>query len=185
MNNGVLIFFQIDIPIILESVTPTVDYEGDMSTTRLIIWELTFTVKGYIFPPLVVGGDKIIKQANTNIYIDTQSRDNQKVYIDYANANGVFVTNETIRVENKNVTGIVSYYANNSTGTLIVEELSDLLEEGDVVTGDYSRAVATVDFVDLNPLKEVSIIVRPNPPTANIDDDYGFTETITEFPDTL
>lgn len=174
-----------DIPVMLESVTPTIDYEGDMSTTRLIIWELTFTVKGFIFPPVSVGSDKLIKQANTNIYIDSQSRDNQKVYVDYANANGVFVTNETIRVADKNITGIVTYYANNSTGTLIVEELSELLTEGDVVTGDYSNARATVDFVDLNPIKEVSIIVRPNPTSANADSDYGFTETITEFPDTL
>lgn len=174
-----------DIPVLLESVTPNVDYEGDMSTTRLIIWDLTFTVKGYIFPPVAVGSDKIIKQANTNIYIDTQSRDNQRVYVDYANANGVFVTNETIRVQNKNITGIVTYYANNSTGTLVVEELNELLSEGDVVTGDFSNARATIDFVDLNPLKEVSIIVRPNPITANADSDYGFTETITEFPDTI
>lgn len=174
-----------DIPVLLESVTPNVDYEGDMSTTRLIIWDLTFTVKGYIFPPVSVGSDKLIKQANTNIYIDTQSRDNQRVYVDYANANGVFVTNETIRVQSKNITGIVTYYANNSTGTLIVEELSDLLSEGDVVTGDYSNAKATIDFVDLNPMKEISIIVRPNPTTANADSDYGFTEIITEFPDTI
>lgn len=174
-----------DIPVLLESVTPNIDYEGDMSTTRLNIWDLTFTVKGYIFPPIAVGSDKLIKQANTNIYIDTRSRDNQRVYVDYANVNGVFVTNEIIRVENKNITGIVTYYANNSTGTLVVEELNELLSEGDVITGDYSNAKATIDFVDLNPIKEVSIIVRPNPTTANADSDYGFTETITEFPDTI
>lgn len=174
-----------DIPVMLESVTPNIDYEGDMSTTRLNIWDLTFTVKGFIFPPVAVGSDKLIKQANTNIYIDTQSRDNQRVYVDYANANGVFVTNETIRVASKGITGIVTYYANNSTGTLVVEELNELLSEGDVVTGDYSNARATIDFVDLNPIKEVSIIVRPNPLSANADSDYGFTETITEFPDTI
>lgn len=39
-----------DLPIILNSVSPTTDYEGDMMTTRLIIWDLEFTVKGYIWP---------------------------------------------------------------------------------------------------------------------------------------
>jgi hypothetical protein len=45
-----------DIPIILKSVNSSVDYEGDMLTTRLIIWDLTFTAKGYIWPPVKGGG---------------------------------------------------------------------------------------------------------------------------------
>jgi hypothetical protein len=48
-----------DMPIILNSVTSNVDYEGDMSTTRLIIWDLSFTAKGYIWPPVKVGGGLI------------------------------------------------------------------------------------------------------------------------------
>lgn len=39
-----------DLPIILNSVTSSVDYEGDFMTTRLIIWDLNFTAKGYIWP---------------------------------------------------------------------------------------------------------------------------------------
>lgn len=39
-----------DIPIILNSVNTSIDYEGDMSTTRLIIWDLMFTVKGFLWP---------------------------------------------------------------------------------------------------------------------------------------
>lgn len=39
-----------DLPIILNSVSPSTEYEGDMVTTRLIIWELEFTVKGYVWP---------------------------------------------------------------------------------------------------------------------------------------
>ena len=45
-----------DIPIILKSVNSSVDFEGDMLTTRLIIWDLTFTAKGYIWPPVKGGG---------------------------------------------------------------------------------------------------------------------------------
>ena len=37
-----------DMPIVLNSVNSTVDYEGDMMTTRLIMWDLTFTAKSYI-----------------------------------------------------------------------------------------------------------------------------------------
>lgn len=45
-----------DMPVILNSVTNNTDYEGDMVTTRLILWDLTFTAKGYIWPP--VKGDR-------------------------------------------------------------------------------------------------------------------------------
>jgi hypothetical protein len=173
-----------DMPIMLNNVSPEIDYEGDMLSTRMIIWTLDFTVKGYIFPPVNTSG-KIIKQANTNIYIDSQSRLSQKVYVDSANGNGVFTTGETIRVAKRNVTGQVTYFANNATGTLIVEELSDLLQEDDIVVGDYSNAIYTIDMVDLTPLKTVEIIVKPDPVTANANDDYGFTTTINEWPDTL
>jgi hypothetical protein len=172
-----------DMPIILESVTPTVDYEGDLSTTRLIIWELTFTVKGYIFPPVKTG--KIIRQANTNTYIDTQKLDSQKVYMNVATGNGVYTTGETIRVEAKDITGKVTYFANNSTGTLIVEDLTALLQANDVVRGDYSNAIYRVDSIDLEPVKAFMIVTTPDPITANADSDYGFTETLTEWPDTL
>ena len=169
-----------DIPIILNSVSPEVDYEGDLLTTRMIVWTLNFTLKGYIFPPVNTTG-KLIKQAETNIYIDSQTRQAQKVYIDYAKANGVFVTNETIRVPRRGITGSVVYYSNDSTGTLILEELSELLQEGDLLIGDYSNAKAEVDIVDLSPVKIVEIITRPDPYTAQPDDDYGYSETITEY----
>jgi len=41
-----------DIPVLLNSVNTSVDYEGDLYTTRLIIWDLTFTAKGFIWPPI-------------------------------------------------------------------------------------------------------------------------------------
>ena len=172
-----------DMPVILNSVTPQTEYEGDMSTTRLIIWNLSFTLKGYIFPPVSTVG--LIEQANTNIYTDSRSTLSQKVYVDYANGSGVLVTGEVVRSLSKNKTGTVVYFANNSLGTLVVSDLNDLLEEDDVIVGDYSNATYTINTVDLNPLKTVAIITIPDPVSANSDEDFGFTETITEFPSTL
>jgi hypothetical protein len=69
-----------DLPIILNSVSNEVDYEGDFMTTRLIIWNLSFTVKGYIFPG--VKDSKIIRGANTRI-------------VDLANTSQVYVSINT------------------------------------------------------------------------------------------
>jgi hypothetical protein len=172
-----------DMPIILNSVTPEIDYEGDMITTRMIVWNLNFTVKSYIFPPVknVTGSGGLIRSANTNIYVDNRMRNTQKVYVDYVRGNGVFTTGETIRVENKPITGTVFYFSNNSTGTLIVENLNDFLEEDYVITGDYSNAKYKIDTIDLNPIKVVSIVTQTDPIDAQPDDEYGFKETITEF----
>lgn len=173
-----------DMPIVLNSVSPEIDYEGDLLSTRMIVWTLNFTVKGYIFPPVNTSG-KIIKQANTNIFIDTQKRDVQKVFVDYANGTGVFTTNETVRVEQKGITGKVTYFSNNSTGILIVEDLSELLEENDVIQGDYSNAIYTIDAVDLTPVKAVAIVTTPVPADANADSAFGFSDSITEYPRTI
>jgi hypothetical protein len=77
-----------DLPIILNSVSPTTDYEGDMMTTRLIIWELEFTVKGYIWPPVKKPSGLIGQFSNTsnsfgsvitNIYNTVDLTSNTKV----------------------------------------------------------------------------------------------------------
>lgn len=172
-----------DMPIILNSVNSQVEYEGDMSTTRLIIWNLSFTAKGYIFPPVATAG--LIEAANTNIYQDKRDTLSQTVYVDSANGAGVFVTGEIIREQSKGKTGVVSYFANNSTGTLVVTDLTELLDENDVIVGDYSNAYYTINTVDLNPVRSVAVITTSDPVTANAADNFGFMETITEFPSTL
>lgn len=58
-----------DIPVILNDVTSSVEYEGDMSETRLIMWDLSFTVKAYMWPPIKTS--EIIRQANTNISLNS------------------------------------------------------------------------------------------------------------------
>jgi len=172
-----------DMPIILNSVTSQVDYEGDMSTTRLIIWNLSFTAKGYIFPSVATAG--MIESANTNIYQDTRDTLSQTVYVDSANGSGVFVTGEIVREQSKGKTGTVAYFANNNTGTLVVTDLNTLLDENDVLVGDYSNAYYIIDTVDLNPVKSVVVTTTTNPTTANATDNFGFTETIIEFPETI
>ena len=175
-----------DMPILLNSASPDIDYEGDMITTRMIIWNLTFTVKSFIFPPMISNTEQgLIKSANTNVYINTNMQSAQKVFVDYANGHGVFTTGETIRVQNKPVFGTVTYFSNNSTGILIVEDLNDLLDDNDIITGDYSNATYTIDSIDMSPIKAFSVVTQPDPINAQIDDAFGFSEEITEYPLTL
>ena len=174
-----------NVPIILDSVASTVEYEGGMSegSTRLILWDLTFTAKSYIWPPVKSG--KYIKTANTNSFIDLTTKNLQKVYVDYANGNGVFAQGETIRANDNTLFGTVDYFSNTSTGVLIISGANEIIKVGNKLTGDYTGASYNVVVTDINSLNVVQIKTSTNPGTASLGDEFGFIETIKEYPNTL
>jgi hypothetical protein len=175
-----------DMPVLLNSVTPETDYEGDMMNTRLVMWNLTFTAKAYIWPPVYTDNDKgLIKQANTNIYSDSTNLDAQRTYVNFATGKGVYTTGEDITIEAKGITGKVLYFSNTATGVLVLTNLSDRVSANDKVVGVYSNASFTVTSVDNTLAKTAIIITTINPPTANVNQPYGFEETFIEWPDTL
>jgi hypothetical protein len=171
-----------DMPIILNSVSNEVDYEGEMMTTRMIIWNLEFTAKGHIWPPVKTG--KVITSANTNVFIEPNSKLEQQVYVDFANGVGRFSDSETIRVKDKNVYGKVAYFSNANNGILVVQSLNEYLEVGDVVRGDFTGATFTIRTTDKSPLVSTIINTRPKPLNAEADDEFGFSETKTDGPAT-
>lgn len=58
-----------DIPIVLNSCTISDDYEGNWEKRRQLIWELNFTVKGFVYGQQVSTG--LIKLAQTSIFATT------------------------------------------------------------------------------------------------------------------
>lgn len=183
-------------PVVLNSVTTEVDYEGDMSTTRLIIWDLTFTAKGYIYPPVKSGNQGLIGMwsdvggpdgqggyggAYINLYTDNRIKEAQEVYVDVANGFGTFAISETFTVRNKTTVGKVIYYANNSTGLFVAGELTELLEPNDVIIGNHTNSRYTVLSSKKAPTKNVMLIVKPDPEDAEPEDDYGYSESIIEY----
>lgn len=59
-----------DVPIILQNVTLSDDYEGDMLTNRSIIYTFNFTMKAYMFGPVAgpgQGGQGVITKVNANL----------------------------------------------------------------------------------------------------------------------
>jgi hypothetical protein len=186
-----------DMPIILNSVNTATDYEGEMMSTRLILWNLEFTAKSFIWPPVnsnigLIGDAYANNAANggisygrvfTNIYIEPNDKKSQQVIVDYANGNNYFTTGETIRVQDYGeIAGKVVYFSNSNTGILIVGNLSRLLEANNVVRGDYSHAKYTIMSTKKTPIKVVQIVTTAVPQDTDPDDEFGFAESITEFP---
>ena len=56
----------LDIPIVLNSVSTEDTYEGSYDERRALIWTLNFTLKGYYFGP--VAEKKIIKFVTANVH---------------------------------------------------------------------------------------------------------------------
>ena len=101
-----------------------------------------------------------------------------------ANGTGQYLQSETLRVDARELYGRVLYFSNSNTGTLIATSLNKLLEVGDVVIGDTSNASFTISTIETNPLKQTAIVTTPDPSNALPDDDYGFSDTITHWPNT-
>lgn len=61
-----------DIPIVLDSINFSDDYEGDFSGRRILIYTLTFTAKTYLFGPVSDSGDGLIKKVQVDYHLDTK-----------------------------------------------------------------------------------------------------------------
>ena len=57
-----------DIPIVLDSVNFTDDYEGDFSTRRILIYTFNFTAKMYLFGPIANSSDGLIRKVQVDYY---------------------------------------------------------------------------------------------------------------------
>jgi hypothetical protein len=62
-----------DIPIVLDSVSFTDDYEGDYSTRRTLIYTLNFTAKIYLFGPIADSTDGLIRKVQVDYYTGTDT----------------------------------------------------------------------------------------------------------------
>jgi hypothetical protein len=90
-----------DIPIVLNQVTQTDIYEGDMLTRQMLIWTLDFTLKGYLWGPVV---DKpVIKFVNTRTFVGNTTTANTPVLTTNTypglDANGNPTTNSAITID--------------------------------------------------------------------------------------
>ena len=71
-----------DIPVVLDNVSFTDDYEGDFSTRRVLIYTFNFTAKTYLFGPVSETTDGLIKKVQVDTYtsVDTQTAKREMRY---------------------------------------------------------------------------------------------------------
>ena len=69
-----------DIPLVLNSVTSEDTYEGDFATRRYIIWTLSFTMKGWLYPN-IVDNAKVITDVTVDTHLMSKAADIEPIYI--------------------------------------------------------------------------------------------------------
>jgi hypothetical protein len=174
-----------DIPIIMNSISNDIQYEGNFDSVRYVYWTLNFTMKMHYYGP--VANTSIIRKIFTNIYDDsTMGTDILKTF-NVTGANGVFKVDDTIfqgsSILTATATATVAAFSAN-TGRLVITSPQGTFKINTAIHAVSTNGYCVLSSFDVSPSKIVEIKIEPDPITANAGSDYGYTTTIIEWPNT-
>lgn len=172
-----------EVPIVLNNVSSEVTYEGNRdSDTRMVIWTLNFTVKGFIFgssnPPA-----GIIKTSITNIYNNISPTD-RVVFNMNSTGLGLYQKGEVVyqgyNFSTATATATVIDYVS-SINKLTLTNINGNFVSNQPIIGTITNTNYTFNSYQVNPQKYVSITDTPSPNTANVNSLYIYNNKITEY----
>lgn len=175
-----------DVPIILNSVDNIIEHEGNFDAVRYVAWTLNFTVKAYYYGPVTT--PKIIRKVITNIYNDPSLKSGYITKLNLSpTGNGVFkigdVAYQGSTYDTATAYGEVVKW-DNSNNKVMLAGVQGQFKVDNTIRGATTNAKYSIVSFDASPVKLANIIIEPDPLSAEPDDDFGYTTTITEFPDT-
>ena len=179
-----------DIPIVLDSVNFTDDYEGDFSTRRALIYTLRFTAKTYLFGPVPDQATGVIKKATLN-YMTNLDTKNPRRELRYT------VTPRATQ----NYVGDASAYLDEdieSTETILtLTDTSPFTAETYITINNEEMYIVSIDGNNLKVQRGrdgtiaadhvkgsgVNILNAADDALVEVGDDFGFNETTSFFQD--
>jgi hypothetical protein len=174
----------VDVPIILESVDYSVT--GDVGTSeelRTLVWTLQFTVKAYLYGP-INSNTKIIRKSTANTYDSTYLQTSERK-INLTAGSGDYKIGELVfegkTISAANSSGFVKSW-NNVANQIVVVDVSGTLIANQKLTGAVTNTAYRINTFDVNDNQLVNLTVIPDPSNANANDDFGFAQTIEEYP---
>lgn len=170
-----------DIPIILNSVTNNIEYEGNFDSVRYVYWTLNFTMKMHYYGPVTT--PKIIRTVFANIRNDNNLGPGYITKLNLTNANGTFKQDDTVFQGNSlrtaNAQGIVLQHRPD-TDVLIIGATQGTFVINNTIRAASTNAVAKIESFYGSTPQVVEIKIEPDPLNAEPGDDYGYTIIITE-----
>jgi hypothetical protein len=173
-----------DIPIVLTSVNQNIQYEGNFDQVRYVYWTMTFTLKGFLFGP--ISTPKIIRKSIANIFNDPSLVAGYVIRMNMNNGNnGTFKIADTVyqgsNYQTANAYGTVIAWDPNQD-KLIIGGAQGQFSVNNTIRAMNTNAAYRLESFDATPLKLATVTVEPDPITAEPDDDFGYTVTISEWP---
>jgi hypothetical protein len=179
-----------DIPMILENIDFKDNYESGYDEKRIIIYNLNFTAKTYLFGPISDNSDGIIKKVQVDYYSNTnrQNASRQLRYVaearaiqDYNNDNTTTLTQDiddkvTKFSVNNSISISVNDYIEIDSEEMLVKEISNNL-----ITVIRGQDGTTITPHTLN--SYINIINNADDALIQQDDDFGFSEYRYDYDD--
>ena len=179
-----------DMPVLLSSITQDDTWEGDFTERRFIIWSLDFEVKSYLYGPSK--DSNIITKTITQIYANNDL--NVTDFTMDTGGSGTFRVGEVVFQGTEHLlatsTATVTSW-NNSTRVLQVTGIKNTFDLTEKIRGSESGAewiLGSKSTLFESPTSTAlgtaaaRIVQEPDPTTADADDKWDVTTTITENP---
>ena len=146
-----------EVPVILNSTSHEILYEGARENdTRMIVWTLNFTVKGFIFGKMSETG--VINRAFVSVYNQVSKDETIEFYMNLDSGYGTYKVGEKVyqgyTAEDATATGIVVQFAEN---ILRLKDLTGNFVSDKPIYGINTLANYNFTSYNLNPLKFVEI----------------------------
>lgn len=179
-----------DIPIILEGISMSDDYEGDFSTRRSLVYTLNFTAKTSLFGPISDSSDNLIKKVQVDYYTNTETR-NASRQLRYT------VEPRAIKDYNNDATTILAQEINDSITQFNISDASALQENTYIMINEESMYIKDITGNKLTVLRAqdntiattheegdaINIINAADNELIEFGDDFGFDEERFDFGD--
>ena len=178
-----------DVPIVLDNVTFTDDYEGDFSERRALIYTLTFTAKTYLFGPIPSASGGLIKKAT----IDYSTRKGK----DFRREVRYSVTPKAVKDYTNDGTTYLAENLNDKETLVTVGSAAALSANDHIYVGTENMRIKEIDGNNLVVLRgqegtsaaehvdgaTVDLITTADDALIDIGDDFGFNETTSFYQD--
>ena len=172
-----------EVPVIFKDADHEIIYEGDRNQeTRMIIWTLRFTVKGFIFGKTTES--KVITHTITNVYNNITQDDIVEFTIDPESGIGSYQIGETVyqgySYTTSTASAVVVYWDSNTNILRLKDINGDFISSQPIYTINNQNGYKFTSFTPTQS-KYFDINVVPNPLDANARSNYIANTTITEY----
>lgn len=179
-----------DIPIILESISMSDDYEGDYSTRRSLVYTLNFTAKTAIFGAITDNKSPLIKKVQVDYYTNTD-RVNATRQLRYT------AEPRPIKDYNKDATTVLARNVDRDDAQILVSDSTSLVAETYIMINDEEMFITKItgNTIDVSRAQDsslagiheegdaVNLINAADKELISYGDEFGFDERHFDFGD--